>query len=267
MEIFLWVIYFIVGAGAGLLSGLLGISGGIVTIPALVLIFNLTGFPQSYLMHTAMGTSLAAMILKGIAATWTHNGRKEVMWDLVLVMIPGILMGCILGAFFAHFISGILLQIVFGGFICFLGAGILFKKQKKKKKTEKAARPDKALYTWIGLGIGAISSFLGIGGGVFVVPLLLSYHYVEKKAIGTSAATGLFITILASIGYMYFGHDLVDIGESIGYVYIPAFLSIGLGTLIFAPIGTKLTNRFDVKKWRKGFAATLIIIGILLIFN
>ena len=263
LEIFALFAYVAVGIIAGLIGGLLGLSGGVVTVPCLVLLFHLLDFPQSILMHMAIGTSLAAMVLTGIASTWAHHGHKGVMWDIVLLMIPGILIGCLLGSVVAHFLSGIILQIIFGLFICSLGAYVLL----QKKKTQPAKRPHKTLYSWLGMGIGSLASLLGIGGGVFTVPLLISFRYSEKKAIGTSAAVGLLITFMATIGYLYFGMNVVMVRESLGYIYLPAFALIGLGTVFFAPVGAKLAQRIASAKLRKIFACTLILVGVFMIFN
>lgn len=263
MEIFALFAYLIIGILAGLIGGLLGLSGGVVTVPALLFIFHLLGFPQTFAMHTAIGTSLAAMVLTGIASTWAHHRHKGVMWEIVLSMIPGIFLGCLLGAYVAHFLSGVILELFFGLFICLLGAYILF----QKKKGKPIAPPDKTVFTWMGLVIGTLASILGIGGGVFIVPLLMHYRFAEKKAVGTSAATGLCITFLATVAYMYFGMGVVNIRESMGYIYLPAFVIIGIATIIFAPIGAKWTHRMKGTKLRKIFAGTLIIVGILMIFH
>jgi len=263
MEIFSLIAYLIIGIVAGFVGGLLGLSGGVITVPSLFFVFNLLGFPQGSVMHTAIGTSLAAMILTGIASTWTHHRHKGVVWHIVLSMIPGVFVGGLLGPYIAHFLSGIVLEILFGLFICFLGAYILL----KKKKMEPASPPDKTVFTWMGLLIGTLSSLFGIGGGVFVVPLLIHFRFTEKKAIGTSAATGLFITFFATIAYMYFGMKVVNIRESLGYIYLPAFFLIGIAAVFFAPLGAKWAHRMKGTKLRKIFAGALILIGILMIFH
>lgn len=264
MDFWPLIAFFVVGMLAGTTGGLLGLSGGVVTVPCLVLLFHLMGFPQLHLMHMAIGTSLSAMVLTGIASTWAHHNRNGVMWEIVLAMVPGIILGCLLGTFLANFLSGVILQIIFGVFVLSLGTFILL---QKKKAPEQVSRPAKSLYTWIGLGIGTAASILGIGGGIFMVPLLMGYHYPERKAVGTSCATGLLITILAALGYLYFGMDQITVENSFGYVYLPAFALIGIGTIIFAPIGVKLAHVIDGKKLRRIFAATLILVGILMIFN
>jgi len=263
MEILSLVAFLVIGALAGLIGGLLGLSGGIVTVPSLVLVFHLFDFPQTSAMHVAIGTSLSAMVLTGIASTWAHHRRDGVIWAIVFSMIPGIIIGCLLGAFVAHFLSGVLLQIIFGLFISLLGAYILLQKRKQKQ----VQRPNRTVYTWFGFGVGSLASLLGIGGGVFTVPLLIAFRYPEKKAIGSSAAISLVITFLAALAYLYFGWDEVQFKDSLGYIYLPAFALIGIGTIFFAPLGVKIAHRMQGIHLRKVFAATLIIVGILMIFN
>lgn len=265
MEIAIYFAFALVGIIAGLVAGMLGLSGGVVTVPCLVLIFTLMGFPQAHLMHVAIGTSLAAMVINGISSTMAHHKRGGVMWDVVFLMIPGLFLGSLSGTFLASFLSGIVLQVFFGFFVACLGAYVLL--QKKKKRQEKAKKVERTLYTWVGLGIGFLASLLGIGGGVFLVPLLLAQRTPEKKAVGTSAAMGLFVTFLAAFGYLYFGRGVVVAEYVIGYIYIPAFLTIGLITIFFAPIGAKLAHKMDPKKLRRIFAATLILVGILMVFS
>lgn len=253
-----------VGIIAGLIAGLLGLSGGVVTVPCLVLIFHFLGFQQDLIMHMAIGTSLSAMILTGIASTLAHHWHKGVVWNIVLIMIPGIIVGCLLGAYLAHFLSGILLQILFGMFICSLGAYLLLQKKKTAKQHKK---PHQTMYTWYGVGIGTLASLLGIGGGVFMVPLLISNRFTEAKAVGTSAATSLLITSFASLAYLFYGLNAVKQPWSFGYIYLPAFAAIGVATIVFAPIGARIAHKMDGKLLRKVFAGTLVFIGILMIFN
>ncbi len=263
MEIFALFAYVAIGILAGLIGGLLGLSGGVVTVPCLVFVFHFLGFPQDVLMHTAIGTSLSAMVLTGIASTWAHHRHKGVMWDIIMLLIPGIIGGCLLGAFVSNFLSGIILRVIFGVFIGSLGIYVLL----QKKKTQPGKRPHKTIYSLLGLGIGFLASLLGIGGGVFMVPLLISHRFSEKKSIGTSAASGLLISFMGSLAYLYFGLKEVRVAESIGYIYLPAFALIGLGTVFFAPLGVKWAHRMDPTMLRKIFAATIILVGILMIFK
>lgn len=263
MDILALSAFLVIGVLAGLIGGLLGLSGGVITVPCLTVVLHLMDYPQTYLVHTAIGTSLAAMVLNGISSTWAHHKRESVLWRIVLRMFPGVILGSLLGAFIANFLSGIILALLFGLFLSLLGAYLLLRKDPHKDKKA----PEHPPYAWLGLGVGTAASLLGIGGGVFTVPLLLAYRYKEKKAVGTSAAIGLCITVLAAIGYVYFGRGKVTMEYAFGYIYLPAFILVGIGAAAFAPWGAKLAHQVRGTHLRKIFAVILIITGVLMILN
>jgi uncharacterized membrane protein YfcA len=108
------------GAATGFIAGLLGIGGGAVMITAMVL---LTGFDQ----HTAQGTSLLAMIPAGVVGAWTHWQKGQVGKDILHGLIPGIIMGTIAGAWFAHFLVEPGLRLLFSGILIWTGVRFIFK--------------------------------------------------------------------------------------------------------------------------------------------
>lgn len=256
------VAYVLIGIFAGLLAGLLGIGGGMITVPCLAFFFLLEGFPQGYLMHMAIGTSLASAIFTGIASTWAHNHHKPLRWDLVRGLLPGIVLGTLLGAYIAYLLTGVFLEIFFGLFAISYGAYMLFSKRREKQEKMRLWT-----FLWIGFVIGAISSLLGIGGGIITVPLLMLYSISEKPAIGASAATGTIIAIIGSLGYLYFGLGKVNFPNAWGYIYLPAFIAIGAMTVIFAPLGAKLAHRLPSRRLGKIFAVVLILTGLLMVFR
>jgi uncharacterized protein len=256
------VAYGVVGIFAGILGGLLGISGGVITVPCLVLIFHKLGFPQAYVMHIAIGTSLAAMVFNSISSAWSHNRRKSVMWDVFRHMAPGIVVGSILGALIANVLSGVILEIVFAIFLFSLGAYFLVP-HKGHHGDEKL--PSTPILSAIGAGIGALSNILGIGGGIITVPILMAYRVQAKKAIGTSTATGAIVTLIGALAYLYFGIGETDFTDTIGFLYWPAFIVIGVVSFLTAPFGVKLAHIFPTQTIRYIFACALIGTGIAMI--
>lgn len=261
MELLPLLAFLGVGIVAGLLGGLLGLSGGIVTVPALVFMLPKFGIPETQITHMAIGTSLAAMILNGIVSSWSHHKRQGVVWDLFFSILPWITIGALFGGIVANFMPDAVLENVFGIFICFLGIYLFFPVKKKKELQEL----NKHSIFWLGTGVGSVASVLGIGGGVFTVPLLIHFNYPEKKAIGTSAAISLVITTMTALTYLYFGLKEVKAPESLGYIYLPAFVFVGIGAMFLAPLGAKWAHSIDAGLLRKIFAAVAIIIGIVMI--
>jgi uncharacterized membrane protein YfcA len=259
----IYIAYLIIGAIAGVLGGLLGIGGGVITVPCLLYVFHLMKFPQPYIMHMAIATSLAAMILNTAAATWAHNRRGNVLWNVFKKMVPGFIIGSIIGTIVAIWLSGVFLEIVFGMFLCVL-AYIFYKKKAVKISTRKL--PPTPIMSVYCCGIGAFSNLLGIGGGIMVVPLLTSFKIADRNAIGTSAASTLVTTILGTISYLIFGWGDILTAETIGLIDLPAFLIIGIVAFLCAPFGVKLTHEISPEKMRKIFAIVLALTGLSLVF-
>lgn len=263
IEVLSLLLFCFVGILAGIIGGLLGLSGGVITVPCLIFIFRFLDFPSQYIMHMAVATSLASLMVNGLLSTWSHHKHQGVVWDIFLSMIPGTFIGCVLGALIANEIPSEVLEVIFGVFICILAVYVLL----QKKKVEEKKKLSKMVYASLGFAVGTLSSLLGVGGGTFTVPLLLSRRFPTKLAIGTSAAISTLITTISALTYLYLGEHVVTMSKSIGYIYLPAFIVITITTTLMAPIGTKLAYLIEGRLLRKIFAGTLIITGISMIYR
>ncbi len=107
---------FLASCGVGICSGLFGISGGALLVPLLVVGF---GFEQ----HRAQGTSLVALVAPtSLLAIWPYYSAHLVDIKVGLLMIPGIVLGAILGGKFARTLPPKQMRRAFAAFIFFLGA-------------------------------------------------------------------------------------------------------------------------------------------------
>lgn len=256
--IMVFVLYALVGMIAGVLGGMLGIGGGVITVPCLFYLFS-TFLPESpYLMHMAIATSLAAMVLNTLASTFAHNKEKHILWKPYRKMAPGVILGAILGAMIADHLSTKVLQVIFGLFLIIIA--VRFYRQKSIAHGHyKLPRP--LALSGFGCGIGMLSNLLGTGGGSFAVPLLTAFKVRDKNAIGTSAAITCITTICGSIAYIFIGwQELPD--QILGLINLPAFLIVGIAALFTAPLGVKLTTQIHPQKVRRIFAALLALTAI-----
>jgi uncharacterized membrane protein YfcA len=97
-----------IGVAAGILSGLFGIGGGIVIVPALVFL----GLVQKH----ATGTSLAALVFPvGLLGVLEYSRRHEIHWKYALGIAAGLTIGAFFGARFAGSVSNLVLRRAFGG--------------------------------------------------------------------------------------------------------------------------------------------------------
>lgn len=256
--------YLLAGAVAGFSSGLFGIGGGVIMVPALYFLFGVFDYPKEHLMHLAIGTSLATMMLSSFAAMRAHQRKKAILWDVVKKMGIGMTVGCLLGALLADVVSGDLLEIIFGVFL--LGLSLMFLKHKTPH-LEEHRLPKWPILSSLGLGVGTLASLLGLGGGVFTVPLFTAFRLSPKLAIGTSAALSFLMTTLGTIAYGIINGAEVPKEGTIGFVDLYAFIFAGISAFIAAPFGAACVGKISDRKLKLTFGVFLALVGLSMIIN
>lgn len=256
--LYLLTVYLGVGAVAGVLAGLLGIGGGLVIVPMLVMAFNWQAIPHEAIMHLALGTSMASIIFTSVSSFWAHHRRGAVTWEVVRRIVPGILLGTFLGSCIASRLSTHYLTVLFVIFVYYVSAQLLIDKKPKPSRD----LPGNLGMFGVGNVIGAVSSFVGIGGGTLSVPFMIWCNLAVHQAIGTSAAIGFWIAIAGTVGYVFNGLQAADLPSySLGYIYLPALLGIVCASVLTAPMGVRLAHSLPVGKLKRLFALLLIIVG------
>jgi hypothetical protein len=251
-----------VGALAGFLAGLFGIGGGMIMVAALAFALPLVGAPAAHVMHMALATSLACIVLTAIASTRAHARRGSVLWPAVAWLAPGLLLGGLAGATLAGRLPDAWLRVGFAGY-CFFTAAAMFAARKEPAATTAAAPAGPGL-TAAALPIGALSALVGIGGGSMLVPLLVWRGTTAVRAVGTSAACGLPVALASAAGYVLAAGDRVaDLpAGSFGYVHLPAAILLALGSTQATRHGAALAHRLAHHQLNRAFAALLATMGI-----
>lgn len=249
------------GCLGGFLAGLLGVGGGIVLVPGLYYIFTGLGLPAEHMMHVCVGTSLAIIVPTGLSSAMAHHKRGNVDLSLMKNLAMGIVVGVGLGTWLADRLSSDALQYIFA--IAVLGlAGLMVVSLRKDIILSKHMPPQP--WTSVGGGVvGFVSTLVGIGGATMNVPFMTMCKVPIHKAIGTSSALGLFISVPAALGFMYIG--LGEAGRppySLGFVNIPAFLLIIPSSVILAKVGAHVAHKASVPMMRKVFAIFLVIVSL-----
>ncbi len=117
----IWL-YLVLGLFAGTFSGLIGIGGGVIIVPALVFLF---GFSQ----HRAQGTTLALLVPPvGLLAAWTYYKQGYVDLKVALIMCVGFFLGGLFGAKIATSMSSLVLEKVFGVALFLIALKMIFAK-------------------------------------------------------------------------------------------------------------------------------------------
>ncbi len=257
-------LYLACGLLAGLLAGLLGVGGGLIVVPGLLMAFTWLGFDASVATHLAIGTSLATIIPTGASSVIAHMRRDAVDWSTVAQMLPGLVLGSVIGGLFADRIEGIWLQFGFGLFALF----VAWRLSRTGTATMGYRRASRAAYLGGGMGIGAVSSLVGIGGGSLSVPWLGSRGLAMARAVATSSALGLPIAFAGALTYAVSGLDAEGLpAGATGYVYWPAFFAVIVASVAMAPRGAALAHRVSTSLLKRVFAVFLLLVGVKLIFG
>jgi uncharacterized membrane protein YfcA len=112
----------LLGLVAGVLSGLIGIGGGTIIVPALVFLFGMS-------QHLAQGTTLALLVPPiGILAAWTYYGQGYVDLKVAALICAGFFIGGLIGARFATSLSNVVLERIFGVALLFISLKMIFAK-------------------------------------------------------------------------------------------------------------------------------------------
>ena len=272
-------LYLLTGAFAGFSAGLLGIGGGLIIVPILYFIFSSQGYDQQHVMHMALATSLATIIVTSVSSTYAHNKKHTVLWKVVLLLAPGICLGAWFGAIFATHINTSILKSFFGVFELFVAA-LMFNSARNQQNNEThgiqqqdTIKPARAFFG--GNFIGLLSSIVGIGGGTLTVPFLNWQNINIKTAVASSAACGFPIAVFGTLSYIVSGWSLnltSHISDSeltnllptltFGYVQLNAFLLIAIASFMFAPLGAKVSHILSDINLKKVFSIFLFFLGL-----
>lgn len=240
------------GVVVGAILGLVGGGGSILAVPLLVYV---VGVAQP---HVAIGTGAIAVAISALANLRLHARAGNVKWPCAAVFSIAGVAGALAGAHFAKMIDGQRLLFLFGLLMLAVGAAMLLPRKdlglaNVRLNAESAAR----LLPWlggIGLSVGLLSGFFGIGGGFLIVPgLMLATGMALTHAIGTSLVSVAAFGAATSASYA--ASSLID--WRIAGLFV-------LGGMVGGIAGTRLGKSLASRKFLLNyiFAAVVIAAGL-----
>lgn len=250
--------YLLLGVAVGIFAGLLGIGGGGIMVPVLTALFAMQGYGGEHLVHLALATSMAAIVITSVASLRAHHKHGAVLWPVVTAISPGIIAGTFSAAFLAAMIPTRPLALFFVVFMAYVSLQMVLNVRPKPNRR----LPGSLGLTLIGLLIGAVSALVAIGGGSLTVPFLTWCNVRMQHAIGTSAAIGLPLSLAGTLGYMASGWHANGLPlYSFGFIYLPAVAAIAAVSAFTAPLGARLAHRLPVASLKKLFALLLMLLS------
>ncbi|MBI1181921.1 MAG: TSUP family transporter [Alphaproteobacteria bacterium] len=249
-----------VGLFGGVLSGLLGVGGGIVIVPALYHVFSYLDIDLSLRMHMAVGTSLATIIPTSIRSVRSHHKRGAVDTALLRQWAIPLFIGVLIGTVIAVFVAkGGALTFIFATVALLVAAQMAFVPHTWTLRSSVPGGVGGALPP---VGIGAISAMMGIGGGTLAVPTLSAFGVPIHRAVATAAGFGLIIAVPGAIGFIAGGWNDPVPAYSLGYVSLLGFALIVPATLLAVPWGVALAHRLKPQPLRWAFALFLALTSL-----
>jgi len=255
----IWSLCLCIGLCSGLLAGLLGIGGGTVIVPALMMWSGWLGIGGEDAAPVAMATALAIVIPTSISSASAHAVRGAIDWRAFRRLAPGVAAGALVGTVVACAAGA---RFALAAFVCFalLAARQLVAPLKATREPDSAAAMRGAWMRAYSVAIGLLSALAGVGGGLLSVPLLARYLPM-KRAIGTASALGLPLAVAGLSGYLLAGHP-ARCAACVGYVFVPGVLGASLAAIAAAPLGANLAHRLPVHLLKRVFAALLVCVSV-----
>ena len=258
----LWGSYVLLGLFAGGLAGLLGVGGGLVIVPVLSLLFVWQGIDPASVMQLAIGTSLATIVFTSLSSVYAHQRRGAVDWSIMLQLTAGIVPGAWSGGALAAWLGGPLLAMLFGLFEIMVAVQMLLGRAPSAQRRF----PGASRNVLAGLGIGTVSSVLGIGGGTLTVPWLVWHNVDVRRAVATSAACGLPIAVAGALGFLVAGLNQPGLpAGSTGYLYWPVVVAVTAASVLSAPLGARLAHRIERHRLKAVFGVFIGVLGFVML--
>ncbi len=243
----------VIGLVAGTAGGMFGIGGGLIMVPAMMLLPGMG-------LTRAIGTSLGAQILPiGLLGAGVYHRSGQLVIRYAVLLAIGLLLGNLLGAVLANQVDQALLKRFYGIFL--LGVGLRYVLQRKAAgaPAEPAAPPDAHPVKLLGIGLmaGVAGGMFGIGGGLIMVPALVAWCALDlKTAVGTSLGAQIAPIGLLGAG-VYWQEGNLD----------PAYAGIlAVALLVGNLFGALFAKRVNKDLMQKLYGGFLLLVSVRYLF-
>ena len=234
----------LVGLAAGFLSGLFGVGGGILIVPALVLVLGMT-------QRLAHGTSLAAVLPIAIAGVVGFAMEDSIDWAVAAALVFGAMGGAVIGTHALQVLSPTALARVFAVVLVLSAARLVLDDSDGSGRTE-LSLVGFAVLVLIGLLSGTLAGLLGVGGGVVMVPaMIILFGIPAAVAKGTSLAVIVPTSVIATQRNLR-NHN-ADLRSA---------AAVGLAGIVSAYAASKISVSLDERLSNALFAALLTFVAV-----
>ncbi|TFJ93231.1 sulfite exporter TauE/SafE family protein [Lentibacillus salicampi] len=264
MDILTGILLLIIGTIAGAYGTIVGAGGGFIFVPALLILFDMDPV-------IAAGSGLVIVLINSFTGVIGYAKQKRIHYNIALTIGISALPGALLGVWLLQVYASQYFHVIFATILAALGIFLFYKNSpwegkifNRNKTTDSTAITDSEASVlnngWfipLGFGMGVLSSYLGIGGGWLLVPILI---YLFKVPTHQAAATSILsLSLYSTVGvvsHLYY--------SNIDWMIV-AFG--GVGIIIGANIGVILSQRLPGRIVLQMLSILLVIIGFRMYFQ
>ena len=248
------IVCLIAGLGAGFGTGLAGLSAAAVIAPMLITFLDVNAYE-------AVGIALASDVLASAASAYTYKKNKNIDVKNGVIMLVSVLVFTLVGSY----VASLLPQTTMGGFSMFmtLFAGLKFivrPVMSAKESNLQRSRKKAAVQSVVcGMGVGLICGFVGAGGGMMMLLVLVSVlGYELKTAVGTSVFIMTFTALTGALSHFAIGGGITDWSILVMCIVL---------TLIGALVTSKFANKASPKVMNRtlGFGLAAMSIAMIIV--
>jgi uncharacterized membrane protein YfcA len=239
----------VIGVIGGILSGLVGVGGGIVFVPGLV-------YAGGWEIKEAVAASLVIIVFSALSGT-LRNARSEdpVDWRVAGLLSLTVAPSSLIGVFISRVSPELVVEVAFAVLLLVLAYPTVRGRGEYDEDRKDIPLP---LVFLAGIFIGSLSGLVGVGGGVMMVPLMvLGMGLTTKGAVSTSLAVVMFTGLVGAAGYVATGfRDPQDL------LSLPPLI---VGSMVGAPLGVRLRDRLPSGAIRVLFGGFMVIVALRLL--
>jgi len=255
------VLLVFLGIVGGILSGLIGIGGGLIFVPVFDILLKSKGIEGSELVKFTLANSFFCIFVSGLITSYKHFKQDNFyLKEILYTAVPAI----ITGAFLTYIVSNStwyserIFKILF---VALLVYTVVKTFVKRKASQEKELAFSFKRYTGIGLLTGVASSLTGLGGGVFMIPLFRNILKMDMKKAASVSIGAIPILLFPMLLLYAFGSP-----SYAGSIYLwgyltPVFVApVAVGLWLGTSIGLKISKRITNQTLQIIFATLLSIL-------
>ncbi|MFK3938045.1 sulfite exporter TauE/SafE family protein [Alkalihalobacillus sp. NPDC078783] len=243
------VLFILLGLIASMYGVIIGAGGGFIFVPLLLLFYSIS--PEE-----AAGTGLLIVLISSLSGFISYIKQKRIQYKIGLLLAAGAIPGTFIGNTLISFVPEVTFYKIFALMLLGLGFFLIFRTPSEQSSPIISKEKQKLFLPLIGVGIGTISSFFGIGGGFIVVPILL---HVFGLRIHLATATSIFALII----YSTIGSIPPLLKGNIDWTVLAWS---GIGVLVGSQLGVFISKRLSANVVTRMLATVVIVMGVILIW-